>query len=441
MPTRANLGVVPDRLAYPRKLQALSCLLQKRARAPRVAGRHRPPGAAAGRHPPLPTGSGSLDAWASRHGLDAHALRRMNPAFPQRRARQPRADARAGAGAGVAASAGVPADAPDRARQRLVAARARGRGGRKPSPTSPIATGSPRAPWPRATARADDTVRQEMVLGPRPAVAARATAKAHLRPRRGTTPWDSCRGQARTDHRHRQPALIANGIAEAMRREDAELAFTYQNEKLEIAGGGTRRSRIRFGHRAAAGRVQRRQIDACFAELGNRWDGFDILVHDRTPPREAIAANSSTASPARTSASPTTCRAYSLAALAKAAPDDGRPQRIDPDPELPRRRTRAGYNVMGVAKASLERPCANGLALGPEGIRVNAISAGPIKTLAAAASLVPQDAQPVSRRSHRCAAWSPSRTSATSPRSCARTWPPASPARSPMSTPATTSWG
>ena len=75
-------GLSPITLAYPRKLQALSCLLQEaHARAAWQDAIDRPVPLLVDIR--LPAGSGSLDAWASRHGLDAHALRRMNPAFPQ----------------------------------------------------------------------------------------------------------------------------------------------------------------------------------------------------------------------------------------------------------------------------------------------------------------------------------------------------------------------
>ena len=75
-------GLSPITLAYPRKLQALSCLLQEaHARAAWQDAIDRPVPLLVDIR--LPAGSGSLDAWATRHGLDAHALRRMNPAFPQ----------------------------------------------------------------------------------------------------------------------------------------------------------------------------------------------------------------------------------------------------------------------------------------------------------------------------------------------------------------------
>ena len=81
---------------------------------------------------------------------------------------------------------------------------------------------------------------------------------------------------------------IANGIAEAMRREGAELAFTYQNEKLK--------SRVEDAAAEYGSNIvipldvaDDAQIAACMAELGKHWDGFDILVHSiGFAPREAL---------------------------------------------------------------------------------------------------------------------------------------------------------
>ena len=92
------------------------------------------------------------------------------------------------------------------------------------------------------------------------------------------------------------------------------------------------------------------------------------------------------------------------------------------------------YNTMGLAKASLEASVRYlAASLGPRGIRVNGISAGPIKTLAASGI---KDFSKllglVARELAAAAATSRSTTSATSPHSCCRTWPPASPPRSPM---------
>ena len=180
---------------------------------------------------------------------------------------------------------------------------------------------------------------------------------------------------------------IASGIAEAMRREGAELAFTYQNDKLK--------SRV---EKAAAEHgsdivipldvADDAQIDACFAALGERWDGFDILVHAIAfAPREAIAGQFLDGLTRDNFALAHDISAYSLAALSKAARPmmRGRSGAILTLTYLGAERALAGYNVMGVAKASLEATVRYlAYNLGPEGIRVNAISAGPIKTLAAA---------------------------------------------------------
>jgi len=181
---------------------------------------------------------------------------------------------------------------------------------------------------------------------------------------------------------------IASGIAEAMHREGAELAFTYQNDKLK--------SRV---EKAAAEHgsdivlpldvSDDAQIAACFEQLGQRWnDGFDILVHAIAyAPREAIAGQFLDGLTRENFAIAHDISAYSLAAIAKAARPlmSGRNGSILTLSYLGAERALVGYNVMGVAKASLEATVRYlAYNLGPEGTRVNAISAGPIKTLAAA---------------------------------------------------------
>ena len=180
---------------------------------------------------------------------------------------------------------------------------------------------------------------------------------------------------------------IASGIAESMHREGAELAFTYQTEKL--------RSRVEK-HATACGSdivlpldvAEDGQIDACFEQLGQRWDGLDILVHAIAyAPREAIAGQFLDGLTRENFAIAHDISAYSLAALAKAARPmmAGRNGSILTLSYLGAERALQNYNVMGVAKASLEATVRYlALNLGPEGTRVNAISAGPIKTLAAA---------------------------------------------------------
>ncbi len=180
---------------------------------------------------------------------------------------------------------------------------------------------------------------------------------------------------------------IATGIAEAMHREGAELAFTYQTDKLK--------SRVEEVATDCKSDIvlpldvsDDAQIDAVFAELGKRWDGLDILIHSvGYAPREAIEGEYLDGLTRENFRIAHDISSYSLSALAKAARPmmKGRNGSILTLSYLGAVRALANYNVMGVAKASLEASVRYlALNLGPEGTRVNAISAGPIKTLAAA---------------------------------------------------------
>ena len=180
---------------------------------------------------------------------------------------------------------------------------------------------------------------------------------------------------------------IAYGIAKACAREGAELAFTYQGE-------GVRERVANLAQEFGATLVypcdvaDDAQIEALFADLAKSWDSLDGLVHAIAfAPREALkgAFHESVTREAFRVAHDVS--SYSLAALAKAAAPmmQGRDASIVTLSYLGAARALPHYNVMGLAKASLEagvRYLAAGL--GPSGIRVNAISAGPIKTLAAA---------------------------------------------------------
>ena len=179
---------------------------------------------------------------------------------------------------------------------------------------------------------------------------------------------------------------IATGIAEAMHREGAELAFTYQNDRLksrvEDLAGETGSSIL-----VPCDVADDAQIANVFEELGRHWDGFDILVHSvGFAPREALQGQFLDNLTREAFAIAHDISSYSLAALAKSARPmmQGRRGAILTLSYLGAERALASYNVMGLAKASLEA-CVRYLAynLGPEGTRVNAISAGPIKTLAA----------------------------------------------------------
>ena len=181
---------------------------------------------------------------------------------------------------------------------------------------------------------------------------------------------------------------IATGIAEAMHREGAELAFTYQNDKLK--------SRVEKAAAEYGSNIlipldvgDDAQIAACFDTLGQHWnDGFDILIHAIAfAPREAIAGQFLDGLTRENFALALDISAYSLSAMAKAARPmmKGRNGSILTLTYLGAERALTGYNLMGVAKASLEASVRYlACNLGPEGTRVNAISAGPIKTLAAA---------------------------------------------------------
>jgi len=169
---------------------------------------------------------------------------------------------------------------------------------------------------------------------------------------------------------------IAYGIAAACKREGAELAFTYQGERIK--------DRVtEFAKEFGSSLVfpcdvgSDEQIDALFAELGKHWDGFDGLVHSIAfAPKEALAGDFLSAVTRENFRIAHDISSYSVVAPAKAA--------LLSLSYLGANRSVPNYNVMGLAKASLE----SGVyymaqSLGPKGIRVNAISAGPIKTLAA----------------------------------------------------------
>jgi enoyl-[acyl-carrier protein] reductase I len=149
---------------------------------------------------------------------------------------------------------------------------------------------------------------------------------------------------------------IAWGAAQAMAREGAELAFTYQGEKLE--------KRVRNLAAELGSDIvlpcdvsSDEQITAVFDELGKKWDGLDSIVHSVAfAPRDQLEG---------TFADAVTREGFAMSYLGAV--------RVVPN-----------YNVMGVAKASLEASMRYlAASLGPEGTRVNAVSAGPIRTLAA----------------------------------------------------------
>jgi len=179
---------------------------------------------------------------------------------------------------------------------------------------------------------------------------------------------------------------IAWGIAKAMHREGAELAFTYQGDKLKprVEKFATELgSNITLPLDVSSDE----QIDTAFAALADNWDGLDIIVHCVAyAPREELDGLYLDAVTRDGFSIAHDISSYSFAALAKAGRGlmRGRNGALLTLSYIGALRAMPGYNVMGLAKASLEanvRYLAQ--SLGPEGIRVNAISAGPIRTLAA----------------------------------------------------------
>jgi enoyl-[acyl-carrier protein] reductase I len=180
---------------------------------------------------------------------------------------------------------------------------------------------------------------------------------------------------------------IAFGIAQAMHREGAQLAFSYLNDKM--------RSRVEpLAHSLGSQLTMPldvtvdEQCDAAFELLRREWGELDIVVHAVAfAPREALTGNFLKATTREGFRIAHDVSSYSFTALAQGAHPlmAGRHGALLTLTYLGAMRSIPGYNVMGLAKASLEANVRFLAAdLGPAGIRVNGISAGPIKTLAAA---------------------------------------------------------
>ena len=178
---------------------------------------------------------------------------------------------------------------------------------------------------------------------------------------------------------------IAWGIAQSMHREGAELAFTYQNDRLKdrvVQYAAELGSDLTF----ACDVAEDTEIDAAMAGLAEKWGKFDILVHAvGFAPREQLEGDYLDSVTREGFQIAHDISSYSFAALGKAARallnDNGALLTLS---YLGAIRSMPNYNVMGLAKASLE---ANtrfmAYSMGAQGVRVNAISAGPIRTLAA----------------------------------------------------------
>ena len=179
---------------------------------------------------------------------------------------------------------------------------------------------------------------------------------------------------------------IAYGIAAAMSREGAELAFTYQNEKLKKR---VEEFAASFGSTLVfpCDVAQDSEIDTLFSQLSEHWDNLDSLVHSVAyAPGDQLEGDFVDVTTREGFRIAHDISSYSLVALTKAA----KPLLTKAQGNVltltyqGSERVLPSYNVMGLAKASLEanvRYLAS--SMGPLGVRVNAISAGPIRTLAA----------------------------------------------------------
>ena len=179
---------------------------------------------------------------------------------------------------------------------------------------------------------------------------------------------------------------IAYGIAKACHREGAQLAFTYQSERFEER---IKKFAAEFGSDVVIQLdvASDEQIDNAFAALRQHWDGLDGLVHSIAyAPTEAIEGDFLNGMSREAFRIAHEISSYSYPARVKAARPmmQGRKASALALTYLGAERTMPNYNTMGLAKASLEAATRYlAFCLGPEGIRANAISAGPIKTLAA----------------------------------------------------------
>lgn len=181
---------------------------------------------------------------------------------------------------------------------------------------------------------------------------------------------------------------IAWGIAEAMHKQGAELAFTYQNERLQ---GRVVKAAEAFGSNAdlcfPCDVSSDDAIENVFTELGKQWDGLDGIIHavGFAPGHELDGSFVDVATREGFQIAHD-ISSYSLVALAKAGKDMlyQRQGSILTLTYHASQQTVPNYNVMGLAKASLEAAVRYlAASMGPEGVRVNGISAGPIRTLAA----------------------------------------------------------
>jgi enoyl-[acyl-carrier protein] reductase I len=179
---------------------------------------------------------------------------------------------------------------------------------------------------------------------------------------------------------------IAWAIAEMLRQEGAELAFTYAVEALE--------KRVRPLAEGIDAKIilpcdvtKDEEIDALFRHLQGEWNGLDILIHSIAFANKEDLANPYIQTSRQGFHLALDISTYSLVALTRQGVPlmEGRNGSVLTMTYFGSEKVIPNYNVMGIAKAALEASVRYLAAdLGPKGIRVNAISAGPIRTLAAA---------------------------------------------------------
>ncbi len=179
---------------------------------------------------------------------------------------------------------------------------------------------------------------------------------------------------------------IAYGVAKSCFEQGAELAFTYQNEKHagRVAGLAAEfNSQLLFPLDVACDT----QIKNLFTELNKHWDGLDGILHSIAfTPKSGLVGDFVENTDREIFRVSNDISAYSFIALAKGARSmmQGRQAALVCLTYLGGERVLPNYNMAGIAKAALEASTRYmAYAMGPEGIRVNAVSAGPIKTLAA----------------------------------------------------------
>jgi len=178
---------------------------------------------------------------------------------------------------------------------------------------------------------------------------------------------------------------IAAGIAQAMHAQGAELAFTYQSERLR---GNVEKIAAELGSNLLfeCDVASDESIENLYQELSKKWKSFDGFVHSiGFAPSNELEGNFIDVATREGFQIAHDISSYSFTAMAKGAkPMLNENAALLTLTYLGSMQSLPNYNVMGLAKASLE---ANtrflAAAMGPDGIRVNAISAGPIKTLAA----------------------------------------------------------